>query len=379
MAQPRPHDRARIRGIVRRIHLWLGLSLGALFVLAGLTGSLLVFYPRIDAALHPEIVVTTPAAPVSWERAYQTVRTAYPDKLGPWRFEVTGGASAIPTRYYNPPERAGEDFAPMLVWLSPDGGAVLRRDYWGDSAMTWVYNLHYRLLIGPVGEVVMGYAGLAILVLLLSGLWAWWPRAGQWQKALALKRGAAPIRALYDWHKLTGLVSIALSLMLVGTGVMLALPVESNAVLAPALGPVDTPVWPATAMRGRLVSVDAAIARAQAALPQARVAWIETPDVAGGVYVLRMQQPGDPSPRFPHSFVFVDAASGAVLDKVDAQLAGPLTTVNNWLHALHDGSAGGLVLRWLVLVAGLAPLGLFATGVLRWQKRRGVRQSGRSV
>ncbi len=379
MIRSRPHDRVRIRGVVRHIHLWLGLTLGALFVLAGLTGSMLVFYPRIDAALNPEMAVAAPVAPVSWERAYQTVRAAYPDKFGPWRFEATGAPGAIPARYYNPPERAGADFAPMLVWLSPDGDRVLRRDYWGDSAMTWIYNLHYRLLIGPVGGVIMGYAGLALLVLLLSGLWAWWPRGGQWKKALALKRGAPPIRALYDWHKLAGLTSIALSLMLVGTGVMLALPVESNAVLAPVLGPVDKPVWPATAVRGRLVGVDQAVARAQATLPDARLAWIETPPAAGGVYVLRMQQPGDPSHRFPHSYVFVDAADGRVSALVDAQRAGTLTTVNNWLHALHDGSAGGLLLRWLVLVAGLAPLGLFATGVLRWQKRRGARQSGRSV
>lgn len=38
---------------LRRVHLWLGLSLGLLFVVIGLTGSALVFYVGIDEALHP--------------------------------------------------------------------------------------------------------------------------------------------------------------------------------------------------------------------------------------------------------------------------------------------------------------------------------------
>ena len=43
-----------MRRWVRRLHLWLGLGLGLLFAVIGLTGSALVFYTGIDAVLHPE-------------------------------------------------------------------------------------------------------------------------------------------------------------------------------------------------------------------------------------------------------------------------------------------------------------------------------------
>jgi uncharacterized iron-regulated membrane protein len=65
-----------------------------------------------------------------------------------------------PARYYNPPETAGRDFAPMLVWLAPDGSRILRRDYWGDTAMTFLYDLHYRLLMGTTGAVPVSYTHL---------------------------------------------------------------------------------------------------------------------------------------------------------------------------------------------------------------------------
>lgn len=362
----------RLRRAVRKIHLWLGLGLGGLFVLLGLTGSILAFYPELDALLHPEIRMeghSSLASPPDFDQALKTVRQAYPDRVGPWRFEVTGEAGAIPARYYKPPERAGHGFRPMMVWLSPDGSGVLRRDYWGEYAMTFVYDLHYRLLLGETGRVVLGWTGFALLALLLSGLWAWWPR-GSWAKALRIKRRAPPQRALRDWHKLAGLVGSVFLILLTGTGIMLELPEESDT----ALIAIGLPVEPMAHVHGPaaplLVTPSRAVSVAQTALPGARIAWIETPPASGGAYRLRMQVPGDPSLRFPHSFVWVDGASGKVLAVQDARAAPSGTTVNNWVHPLHDGSAAGLTGRILAALAGLIPLALFVTGWLRWRARR---------
>lgn len=365
-----------MRKLVRQVHLWLGLVAGALFALLGLTGSALVFYPQLDRMLHPAIAVEGRAVPggSEWDRALATLRTAYPDKAGPWRLEVTGTAGAIPARYYDPPERAGHAFRPMMVWLAPDGGKVLRRDYWGEYALTFIYDLHYRLLLGKVGGQVVGWAGFALLALLLSGLWAWWPR-GSWAKALRLKTRGHATRTLRDWHKTAGLSGLAFLLILTVTGIMLALPDESDTALAAVGLPVDpmahvhqtgSPL-PATVPPSRAVTA------ALAALPGARVAWIEVPPLSGGAYRLRMQVPGDPSFRFPHSYVRVDGASGQVLAVDDAGRAGAGSTVNTWLHPLHDGSAGGLAGRVLAALAGLVPALLFATGLARWRLRRRAR------
>lgn len=362
-----------LRHLVRRLHLWLGLVAGALFALLGLTGSALVFYPQIDRMLHPAIAVEGRVAPggPEMDRALATLRDAYPDKTGPWRLEVTDTAGAIPARYYDPPERAGHAFRPMMVWLAPDGSRVLRRDYWGEYALTFIYDLHYRLLLGKVGGQIVGWSGFAMLALLLSGLWAWWPR-GSWAKALRIKPGAHASRALRDWHKTAGLSGVLLLLILTATGIMLALPDESDTALGAVGLPVDRAITvperdhplPATLPPSRAVTA------ALAELPGARVAWIEVPPVSGGAYRLRLQVPGDPSFRFPHSFVWVDGASGRVLAVDDARRAGAGSTVNAWLHPLHDGSAGGLAGRVLAVLAGLVPAVLFGTGLARWRLRR---------
>ncbi len=358
-----------MRKYMRQFHLWMGLSLGGLFALLGLTGSALVFYTEIDTALHPEIHAGAAAAP-DWDRALATVRRAFPEKQGPWRFEVTGKAGAIPARYYNPKETTGRDFAPMMVWLSPDGGTVLRRDFWGDYAMTWIYDLHYRLLLGEGGGTVLGFAGMALVLLLLSGLWAWSPR-GSWAKALRFKGSAPQTRALRDMHKLAGLWSIAFLLILTVTGVMLELPNGSSRALAILVGPADTPSEPQSGRAaGAQIAVSQALLLARAEFPKARIAWIEVPGLGQGSFKIRMQGRGDPSRRFPHSYVWINQYSGAVLATVDAAQAGTNTLISNWLHPLHDGSIGGMPTRILAALAGLMPCLLFYTGWKRWRRRR---------
>lgn len=358
-----------MRRFVRQVHLWMGLTLGALLALLGVTGSAVVFYPEIDVLLHPELRAEATVTP-DWDRALATVRAAYPDKAGPWRFEVTGTGGAIPARYYNPPETSGRDFSPMLVWLSPDGAQVLRRDYWGDTAMTFLYDLHYRLLMGKTGGVILGVAGLALLLLLVTGVIVWWPK-GRLRKALRYKAEAPPLRRLRDQHKLAGLGGLLLLLLLTGTGVMLGLPEESDQLFSAAMGPPDALPSPTSAnWKGRQITVRDAIDAASQSLPHARLAWIEVPGPGDGAFRLRMQQPGDPSRRFPHSFVWVDQYSGKVLATYDRDKAGTLSTLNSWIHPLHDGSFAGLASRIVTVVAGLIPLFLFWTGFARWRLSR---------
>ena len=113
----------RIRAFILKLHLWLGLGIGALFVLLGLTGSALVFYEGLDAALHPAIRVaaTGPApgwdSPV-WDRALATVRSRWPERTGAWRFEASGEPGALAARYQPPGGRP--------PWPARDGVALAR-------------------------------------------------------------------------------------------------------------------------------------------------------------------------------------------------------------------------------------------------------------
>ncbi len=353
-----------------------------LLLVLGLSGAALVFYVEIDQQLHPLDMHSTTHTAQDYQQALMTLRRQYPDKNGPWRIEVTDEGGAIPARYYNPAETQGQGFAPMLIWLSADGSKILRRDYWGDTLVTWLYNLHYQLLLGKTGALIVGYAGIACLTLLISGLVIWWPRKGRIKKALGVSLTGPALRRLYDWHKLTGVISSIPLLLLCLTGAMLALPGPTDALLAPVLG---QPISPRSAKitdqddaaRASIttdarphLSLVTLLERVKSQYPNAQLAWIETPPVSGGEYRLRVQLPGDPSRRFPHSYLYIDSDTGHIGAPFLVAKQGPANTLKNWLHPLHDGSIGGSFLRTIWVYIGLCPLILFTFGLWRWQLRR---------
>lgn len=357
----------RARILIRRVHLWLGLSVGALFVLLGLTGSALVFYVEIDDLLHPETQVAASAPPPGWtspvwDRALATGRARFPDAAGKWSFEATDTGGAIPARFYPSATHAGHHSAPRtMLWFSPDGTRILRTAPWGGYLMSWLYELHMQVLAADTGRQIVGWSGVAMLVLLTSGIVAWWPR-GSWAKALAFKRRAAPIRRLRDLHKLGGLWSAGLLALLVATGILLAL----DDVKAWMLAPPPVPAPRSVATDGPPISIATALAAAHRAVPGGRLAFVDVTGASDAPIRVRVTLPGDPHRRFPGSFVFVDRYSGRVLAVHDGRRAGIVAV---WMRSIHDGSIGGLATRILAVLLGFVPSALFLTGWLHWRRR----------
>lgn len=377
MTQGLREGRLRARERWRQWHLVLGLGLGGLLALLGLTGSLLVYYPELDTWLHPELAWQPADGRVqAWEPVLQALQRAEPGRERGWRIELPPeGAGHVTARYLRPAERPGPGFTPLLVTLHAGTLEPLARRYWGEFAMTWLYDLHYTLLLGDTGLWVVGLAGLATLGSLASGLWLWWPTSRrQWAQAGRWKRGAGRARRTWDQHRLSGLYGLPLLATLVATGALLALPswtmpaVRAFSPLPNPPQPRSTP--PADLSQARRIPLDQALAAAQARFPQATARWVDTPDGPQGTFRVRLQQPGEPSPRFPRTFVWVDAWSGQVLDARDARAHTGGEVFLAWLHPLHNGQAFGPVGRALACLGGLLLPVLAWTGLRRWWDRR---------
>jgi uncharacterized iron-regulated membrane protein len=364
---------------VRRLHRWTGLVLGPLFVLLGLTGSVLVFYVQIDRATEPSIAKVDPLAPVaSLQRVLDALERAHPKRDQGWRIEIPPERRGVVTaRYLKPDESRGAYFAPLVVSVDPTRGEVVADRRWGHFATTWIYDLHYSLLAGGAGHTTIGIVGLVMTAALAAGVALWWPSRGHWAAALRtkLRAGSAP-RRHYDLHKLAGIASLVVLLPLAVTGAALALPTTFEP-LVKAIGPVR-PMPRVASPRAPdrpLLPIDAAIDKTVETWPGATPRWVDTPASGSALVRVRFHRPGDPSRRFPHNYAWFDGHSGELLAHRlagDQRSAGEVVLA--WLHPLHNGEAFGLVGRWTVFVVGLVPLVLALTGWLRWRdSRRGRR------
>lgn len=365
------------------VHLYAGVLLGGVFVLLGITGSLLVFYLGVDESLNPETQVhQTVTKPLSAEAVLRKLRQYFPDRSGPWRIEMPlSDDSPVMARYYKPPERAGRFFSPLMVTLDPKTLDMTSHRFWGDYAVTWVYDLHYTLLFEENGRTAVGIIGLLMQVSLLSGLYLWWPSKRRLFAALRPQLRNGNARRVYDLHVMGGIYFWPVMLGLAVTGSALALPDQTRSLLG-VDGHQHDPVHGAVphAMNRKAMDLDVAVRVAQSRFPDAEVRWVESSGVEGKPISVRMFQHGEPGRRFPRTQAWIHPETGEILALNDPMQNKATNSILDWLHPLHNGEAFGMPGRIIVLCAGLVLPLLFVTGLIRWrQKIRARKKPARSL
>lgn len=363
------------------VHKWLGLTMGPLFAILGLTGSLLTFYPEIDLLLNPSLRARSPAVNLSITRIHEVLRSVEPRRNGAWRIELPPSeTSPIAARYYKPTETEHRVFAPLIVTLDPNTFEVTSRRFWGEEPLTWLYDLHYTLLLGDDGRTILGACSILLFLLLASGAYLWWPNANSWRAAFRMKSGATWIRRVYDLHTRPGICGFPLLTLLTLTGLILVVPKW----FTPALDTISplTKFYdgPFQAARGALgVGADEAVGIARKYFPDAEVRWIETPGTGRPVWRVQLRQEREPNKRFPRTNVWIDANSGAVLAIRDPTRNGNGDTLMDWLHPLHNGEAFGIAGRLIALICGFLPALALVTGYVRWRHKVIARRKSRGI
>lgn len=369
------------RNLLRRrwlfIHQYLGLAFAILLATAGITGSLLVFYVEIDELVNPELIVKNSTLPrQSYQAIFEAIKDSEPDRSGAWRLEIPEKTDRmISARFYKPAETHDHSFAPMMIHVDPFTAKVVSKRFWGQYLMTWIYDLHYTLLLDSLGKWVMAVTGFSLVISLTSGIYLWWPSQDKWLTAMSLKRNTSKQRLNYDIHKLSGIYSYLVLLVIALTGIALEIPEYINPAIN-QLSPIEKISKPSSNSPNSktAISLDQAVTNAQNIFPGLPVGWIETPDGETGSIRVNFRQKGEPSQRFPKTNVWIDQYSGKVLAIQDpfAQTNGTQTI--HWLHPLHSGEAFGFIGRILACLSGITLNALIMTGIIRWLNKRHIKK-----
>jgi len=349
---------ARIRAVNVLLHRWLGLTAGVLFVLLGLSGSLLVFGPELLALQHRAVAGPPPEG---WESNRAAVLARTLDEHPPGQVELV--------RFPREPLGVYEIYLTDEVqeYRHALSGEVLHeREGLGDLLMV-AREFHTHLLTGETGELVLGWLGLVLLVLLVSGLWIWWPPKGAWGAALRYPVVRLPGPLLYWWHSTTGAVSFLLLGFLSLTGAAIVFYAVSQSLLTGLLGG-QPPVLPTRVATHAEIEWPAVLQRLDHTLPEGRTVFFYPPAEPGTPLVFRKQLPGELHPN-GRSHVLLDAR-GELAAAYDASAAGWGIRATDSIYPLHAGRVGASWWQWVVAIAGVLPLPLFITGFILWRRAR---------
>lgn len=380
-------------------HRYLGLTAGALLVLIGLTGSILVFHLEIDEWLNPDLIRVAPKPGGS--AAYRSVDEMaaaalrimpqggnlvfgqYPRHDGiafRWNVSVPSGPGATSPMDFElhhvfvDPYRA-EVIGSRLVRPAGLGGAVPR------TFVGFVFALHYALLLPrfgdpPFGDTVVAVIGMVLIVSLFTGLYLWWPRNGGWRAALTIKRRAHVRRLHFDLHKTAGVYCSLIFLAIFVSGVFLNLRAPFHAVVrlfSPTIDRYDIHSKPAEG-RGS-VSLGQVMQTVETQYPGGRPEWLYLPKKPTGTYTIcRRDVPGI-SLVLSRRCVVADRYSGEIVHVQSPERGTAGDHFIQWQWPMHSGQIFGLTGRWIVCVSGLICPLLFVTGWYLWRRKRRVPRS----
>jgi len=376
-----PAGETKLHRILRLVHLWMGVGLLIPLVAIGLSGTILTFNHEI-ADLHAPagFVATTDGAPRPLSELLATAQPLAPEGSNPTmilfpedreeptivRFQRRGaqGPGGIHQVMMDPVTLKVFESAPF------SSGGFMRI----------MHRLHGSLLItGGLGRQIVGWLGVVMLVLGISGLIMWWPKTKQSiANAFKVTQGAKGFRLHRELHGALGIWSWLVFIVVSFSGVYIAFPGVT--------GDMIRVFFPAREMRvnfnasmvqpvqgAQPVTIDAAAGLALAALPDTRIWTARLPARPDQPYRFGLIRPGHEHGQ-PAAQVMVDPWKGAVIDVTDPRNYTVGETIMAWQRGLHAGEGLGWTWKILVALSGLLPLIFGITGIAMWLWRRRARQ-----
>jgi uncharacterized iron-regulated membrane protein len=366
-----------------KIHLWLGLALGLLLSIFGMTGSILVFHAEINELLNPQLLtVSLPDGNFNYKpltEIIQTGQTAMPQKAENRFATYPRNDKAAFKLVYSVP-LAGDVIENWEIYVNPYTANVIgqrlmssKDSLFPKTFIGFVFELHYALLLGESpGYVIVSSISALLIISVLTGLIVWWPLTGKWLQALVIKRKASAERFVFDLHKTVGFYSSLVLLPVLFSGIYMDVPEHVVPVLE-LFSKVTYRYWfqSTPTPDAEPITMAQAVAIADKRYPTGRPDWIYGATSPTSTYTVCKNGVEESGSILHRRCVVMDRYSGKILDEDDPTIGTAGEVFTQWQWPLHSGHAFGWMGRILVFLSGLACPVLFVTGVLRWlQKRR---------
>ncbi|HEU4684373.1 MAG TPA: PepSY-associated TM helix domain-containing protein [Nitrospira sp.] len=173
---------------INALHSWVGIVFGCLLFIVFLTGTLTVFDNEMTRWMQPPDALRVSS------------RDPDPD---------TGHASILFVKLQSNRTFSGQTLDPET------GGLVTFRDTQGGD---FFYHFHHGLLLGSPGAWMVGTAGIAMLVTLLTGLGI---RRRDVKDVLVFRPWSFHQRTWFDIHNVTGVLVLPFHLIITFSGLMI--------------------------------------------------------------------------------------------------------------------------------------------------------------
>lgn len=193
------------RNWIFTLHRYLGLALGLILIIVGLTGSLLVFEDEINQwSDDRQFGTVTPIGEVlPAERMVEIFQTTYPNGKILFIAAPSDDRHLFILQFH--PKNNPDDW--HAAFINPYTGTVMGDRSLSESRLTdYLIDLHKSLMLsGLEGATIVGIASLLLVILSLTGV-ILWPGWRKLTSGFKIKWNTRPKRLNFDLHKVVGII-----------------------------------------------------------------------------------------------------------------------------------------------------------------------------
>ncbi len=208
-----------LKKIVRKIHLWLGLTSGLVVFIVALTGCLYVFQEEISLLLQSGVFRNVEPrdqpfiSPMTIKSKVEQAFEGNITYMNATVFPQGDRASIIWVRDNT------REYTAFLV--DPYSGEIIDSYPYRITFWAVVLALHTSLLIPEYGHHIVAIATLIFVIMLISGLFLWFPKSKRgYKQRFRIKWGASGKRLNYDLHNVFGFYMTWVAIFLAITGLV---------------------------------------------------------------------------------------------------------------------------------------------------------------
>jgi uncharacterized iron-regulated membrane protein len=390
-------------GLYRRIwrwHFYAGLAVAPFVLILAFTGLLYLFDDELSVMLDRNLRVVTPQQSLQSVGAQEAaVRTAYPDaKL----LQYMGPAAPDRSAAWGLTASSGES---VTTYVDPYTAEIIGSRPSGQSLGEVLVRLHGDLMVGPAGDYLVEFAACWTFVLLVTGLFLWWPRRHRRAGVLAPRLSAKGRSFWRELHSVPAAWNAPVVAFLILTGLpwssfwggTLASMGTMDA-LAPVMAPTpnfhaapsapdphaahraeearrdnhDLPwsvrnsAYPTVFAAPHTITIDQVLIEAAKRNMTGDTLKVFYPTAAGEVYTLSYT----PAKAEGQRTVYVNPSDGVIVDDISWSRYSPLGKAVEFGVQTHVGKQFGLANQLFMAGSCLILIASVLFGLVMWWKRR---------
>lgn len=339
------------------IHHWIGLVAGVFILIASITGSILVFHHDIDhAQFADQSTLETPASELIIDNSFEHIRQLHPD------YDIR--VPAFPEDYKQALKyelRKGK--TRKWIFVHPETGEMLATVNRADQRLVHILlDLHYNLLSGTPGKIIVLLCGIALMLLSVTGFILYRKsilKVVFFRQKISFKSRRSLFSSL---HRIVGVWSLVFNLLISITGTWIAITIVQSAFSSGS----GTIVTPATT-----ISVDAALRQVRRDYPAFEINYLRFPVNADGKLTVLGRLASDPAfYGFTSSKIQVDMRTGKIVTVSFLREMPWYKRAIAVLKPLHFGDYAGLRVKLIYSFFGVLPGVLAISGFFIWRKRQ---------